>query len=432
MTDDNRQILLAYNLRSYGVSPRAWLADNPSGHELFTADYWSHVAQVAERGLFDAVFAGDSSQFLGFNRIDVDGLDRFVAWASTLSHTSRIGAIVTASTTYNDPYRLAERLLSLDHLSGGRISWNLVTTFAPDSAANFGLAQHPPREQRYQRAEEFADLVVRLWDSADDGPVVRQRSENFTVSGRLPLPRSPQRRPPIIRASSSEEGRALAGRLASGVFDSALTLAGGQQGYRKVKSDARAAGRAPEDLAYLPGLRIVLGSTEEEAKQRVDHLFGNDPLTRTEHETWFSALLGTDISDLDPGEPIPSTLLASAAASAAQERDAVRGSTLRFVAESPRARLHEQLRRTRYVSGGHATFVGGPEQLADRLEEWFRSYAADGFVIAPDLTLETLPILVDEVVPLLQRKGIYKREYRSTTLAGHFRAASGRTAEVAA
>lgn len=430
MTDDTRQIFLAYNLRSYGVSPRAWLADNPSGDELFTPEYWSRVAQVAERGLFDAVFAGDSAQFLGFNRIDVDGLDRFVAWASILPHTSRIGAIVTASTTYNDPYRLAERLLSLDHLSGGRISWNLVTTFAPDSAANFGLAQHPPREQRYRRAEEFVDLVVRLWDSVGDGPAVRHRSENFTVSGRLPLPRSPQGRPPIIRASSSAEGRALAGRFASGVFDSALTLVSGQEGYRTVKSDARAAGRPPEDLAYLPGIRVVLGSTENEARQRVDDLFSDDPLTRAEHETWFSALLGTDIAALDPAEPIPSTLLVSAVASAAETRDAVRGSTLRFLWEAGQAPLHEQLRRTRYVSGGHATFIGGPEQLADRLEHWFRSYAADGFVIAPDLSVQTLPILVDEVVPLLQRKGIYKREYRSTTLAGHFRAASGRPGEV--
>ncbi|WP_072803833.1 LLM class flavin-dependent oxidoreductase [Rhodococcoides yunnanense] len=429
---DGRKILLAYNLRSYGVSPRAWLTGNSSGHALFTADYWSDVAREAERGLFDAVFAGDSSQFLGANRIDVDGLDRFIAWASVIPNTDNIGIIVTASTTYNDPYRLAERLLSLDHLSGGRVSWNLITTFAPDSAANFGLATHPDRKQRYRRADEFADVVVRLWDSAGSGPSVEIRNTNFTVLGQLPLPRSRQGRPPIIRASSSAEGRALAGRLATGVFDSALTLAGGQEGYRRVKSDAVYAGRSPAELAYLPGIRIVLGSTESEARGRVDELFLNDPLTSSEHRAWFGSLIGTDIETLDSERPIPASVLTAALTSAIDDRDAVRASTLKLLGEQATLPVHEQLRLTRYVSGGHSTFVGAPDQLADRLEIWFRGRAADGFVIAPDLTVDTLPILVDEVVPLLQRRGLYKHEYASSTLAGHFRDASGLGIEVPA
>ncbi|MFI0419746.1 NtaA/DmoA family FMN-dependent monooxygenase [Spongiactinospora sp. 9N601] len=432
MTDDGRRLFLAYNLRSYGVSPRAWLSPGLTGREIFTAEYWSRTARLAERGLFDAVFSGDSAQFLGFNRIDLDGLDRFVQWASVVPDTERIGVIVTASTTYNDPYRLAERLLSLDHLSAGRVSWNLVTTFAEDAAANFGLARHPERGLRYRRAEDFAEVVVRLWDSAGDGPEVAHHSGHFTVSGRLPLPRSPQGRPPIIRASSSSEGRGLAGRLASAVFDSALTIEEAQARYRMVKSDARDAGRRPADLAYLPGVRIVLGSTSAEARARVDELFTEDPITRTQHEVWFGGLIGVPVADLDQERPISPAVLEAAIAAAEAGRDHLRASTLAVLAETPRLPLSEHLRRTRYLSGGHGTFVGAPEQLADRMEHWFRSYAADGFVIAPDLVTETLPILVDEVVPLLQERGIYKREYASSTLAGHLRAASGQVGEVAA
>ncbi|SEG90375.1 FMN-dependent oxidoreductase, nitrilotriacetate monooxygenase family [Thermomonospora echinospora] len=432
MTEDGRRLFLAYNVRSYGVSPRAWLSPQLTGREIFTADYWSRITRLAEKGLFDAVFAGDSSQFLGFNRIDIDGVDRFVAWASVVPHTERIGVIVTASTTYNDPYRLAERLLSLDLLSDGRVSWNLVTTFAEDAAANFGLARHPERGLRYRRAEEFAEVVVGLWDSAGDGPAVAHRGENFTVSGRLPLPRSPQGRPPIIRASSSDEGRRLAGRLAAAVFDSALTVTEAQERYRKVKSDARDAGRDPADLAYLPGLRIVLASTTAEAKARVDELFTQDPITRSEHESWFGGLIGANVADLDPDKPIPATVLEAATAAATADRDHLRASTLRVLADGPQIPLSEHLLRTRYLSGGHGTFVGAPEHLADRMEHWFRSYAADGFVIAPDLVTETLPILVEEVVPLLQRRGIYKHEYAASTLAGHFRAAAGRLSEVSA
>ncbi|MFC5749290.1 NtaA/DmoA family FMN-dependent monooxygenase [Actinomadura rugatobispora] len=432
MTEDGRRLFLAYNVRSYGVSPRAWLSQGSTGLEIFTADYWARITKLAERGLFDAVFAGDSAQFLGFNRVDIDGVDRFVAWASVVPHTERIGVIVTASTTYNDPYRLAERLLSLDVLSGGRVSWNLVTTFAEDAAANFGLAGHPERGLRYRRAEDFAEVVVGLWDSAGDGPEVAHASENFTVSGRLPLPRSPQGRPPIIRASSSDEGRRLAGRLASAVFDSALTIAEARTRYQKVKSDALAAGRRPSDLAYLPGLRIVLGSTNAEAKARVDELFTEDAITRSEHENWLGGLIGATVPDLDPDKPIPPSVLESAFAAAAADRDHLRTSTLQVLAAEPGIPLSEHLLRTRYLSGGHGMYVGAPEPLAERMEDWFRSHAADGFVIAPDLVTETLPILVEELVPLLQQRGIYKREYASSTLAGHFQAAGGQVSEVPA
>ncbi|TCK22154.1 alkanesulfonate monooxygenase SsuD/methylene tetrahydromethanopterin reductase-like flavin-dependent oxidoreductase (luciferase family) [Pseudonocardia endophytica] len=417
-------IFLAYNLRTYGNLPEAWLSPRLHRFSLFDPAYWAEFAQLAEKGLFDAVFTGDGSQITDPTTAVADGLDRFTAWTAAIEATEHLGFILTASTTYNDPFRLAERLLSLDVLTGGRLAWNLVTSHSGEAAANFGLPAHPERDTRYARAGEFVDIVTALWASAAGGPPVDHDSKQFVVHGRLSVPPSRQGRPPIIRASTSEAGRDLAGEYANGVFAADLTRSGAIANRAAMRSDARRFGRPEEDLSYLSGLRLVLGSTQAEAEAKVGDIYGS-PGRTADQVAWLGKLIDFDVSTLDPHRPLPPELLAETRLAElpapATGSLGFRASVLGFLRENADLPLDQLLVRSRFVGAGHATFVGTPEQLAERLEDRYRAGAADGFVFAPDLTLDTLEVLVDELVPALQRKGIYKREYTSDTFAGHLR-----------
>ncbi|GAA1852330.1 hypothetical protein GCM10009836_35500 [Pseudonocardia ailaonensis] len=412
-------IFLAYNLRTYGNLPSAWLSPRLTRFALYDPAYWAEFAQLAEAGLLDAVFTGDASQITDPTSSVADGLDRFTAWTAAIEATEHLGFLLTASTTYNDPFRLAERLLSLDVLVGGRLGWNVVTSHSGAAAANFGLPSHPPRDTRYARAEEFVGIVTDLWS----GAVVDHESEQFVVHGRLAVPPSRQGRPPIVRASTSDAGRSLAGRYANGVFAADLTRSGAVAHRAAFRGDARSFGRPPEHLNYLSGLRLVLGSTQAEAEAKIADVYGQSPDHTAEQVAWLSGLIDFDVSTLDPQEPLPLELLAEHRLAELPATETVslgfRASVHGFLRENAGLPLAQLLVRSRFVGSGHSTFVGTPEQLADRLEDWYKAGAADGFVLAPDLTLETLQVLVDELVPALQRKGIYKREYTSDTFAGH-------------
>lgn len=416
-------LFLAFNLRTYGNLPDAWLSDKLDRFSLLDASYWAKVAKLAEQGLFDAIFTGDGQAITNPTQQIADGLDRFVGWSAVLDSTTHLGVIVTGSTTYNDPYRLAERLLSLDHLSGGRIAWNVVTSHSPAAAANFGLEGSPDRDARYRRAGEFVRLVTELWRTAAEGGVVDHDGEHFSVHGGLRVPPSKQGRPPIIRASTSDAGRDLAGEFANGVFAADLTLEGAQENYRAIKSDARRFGREPDQLNYLSGLRLVIGSTEEEAQRKVDAIYEHGPERVADQVAWLSRLIGHDATSLDLDEPIPAELLAPERIAALpkdpDQSVGFRDSVLRLLRADPGLPLREHLVRTRFVGAGHSTFVGTPEQLAERLEHWYRAGAADGFVLAPDQTIETLPQLVEGLIPALQARGLFRREYASDTFRGH-------------
>lgn len=412
-------IFLAYNLRTYGNLPDAWLSPRLKRFSLYDPAYWAEFAQLAETGLLDAVFTGDAAQITDPTTAVADGLDRFTAWTAAIEATEHVGFMLTASTTYNDPFRLAERLLSLDVLSGGRLAWNVVTSHSGAAAANFGLPAHPPRETRYARGEEFVGLVTELWA----GATVEYESEHFVVHGRLAVPPSRQGRPPIVRASTSDAGRSLAGRYANGVFAADLTRAGAVEHRTVFRDDARRFGRPAEHLNYLSGLRLVLGSTQAEAEAKVSDIYGQSSDQTAEQVAWLGRLIDTDVSTLDPQQPLPAELLSARRLAELPASETVslgfRASVHGFLRENAGLPLAQLLVRSRFVGSGHSTFVGTPEQLADRLQDWYEAGAADGFVLAPDLTLETLQVLVDELVPVLQRKGIYKREYVTDTFAGH-------------
>ncbi|OLM31241.1 Nitrilotriacetate monooxygenase component A [Pseudonocardia sp. Ae717_Ps2] len=416
---DRDGIFLAYNLRTYGNLPDAWLSPRLRRFSLYDPAYWAEFAQLAEAGLLDAVFTGDGSQITDPTTAVADGLDRFTAWTAAIEATEHVGFLLTASTTYNDPFRLAERLLSLDVLSGGRLAWNVVTSHSGAAAANFGLPAHPPRDTRYARAEEFVGIVTDLWS----GVTVDHVSDQFTVRGRLAVPPSRQGRPPIVRASTSDAGRSLAGRFANGVFAADLTRAGAVEHRAAFRGDAVGFGRPADHLNYLSGLRLVLGSTQAEAEAKVADVYSQSERQTGEQVAWLSSLIAFDVSTLDPQEPLPVELLSAQRLAELPASETVslgfRASVHGFLREHAGLPLAQLLVRSRFVGAGHSTFVGTPEQLADRLEDWYEAGAADGFVLAPDLTLETLQVLVDELVPALQRKGLYKREYTSDTFAGH-------------
>jgi FMN-dependent oxidoreductase (nitrilotriacetate monooxygenase family) len=422
-------VILGVNALVLGYLPAAWLWDpRLTARSPVDAGYWRHVGAVAERGTLDALFLADGPG-LGDPSYDANAarLEPTVNWAALAAATERVGLIATASTTFNDPFELAERLLSLDYASGGRAGWNIVTTRHGQAAGNFGLAGLPERGDRYERAAEFTDLVLALWESAATGREVDHRGSHFTLRGRLRVPPSPQGHPVLIQAGGSAAGRRLAGTRAEGVFSAELTKAGAIEHYREVKGYAAAAGRSPAEVKILPGVLLSLGSTEEEARRRSDQLHELGPAAYSVQ--WLSGSLGIDASALSLDEPFPEDVLRQALDPAfAGGSIGFRQSIVGQIRQT-RPTVREYLRQTRYTGSGHHGFTGTPEQFADHVEDWYRSGAIDGFNLQPDVLADGLEVIADEVVPLLRRRGLFRHEYETTTLRGHFAAASGRKAE---
>jgi N-acetyl-S-(2-succino)cysteine monooxygenase len=343
--------------------------------------------------------------------------------------TERIGLIATASTTYNEPYELARRFASLDHISHGRVGWNIVTTASADAARNFGLEDHALHHVRYQRADEFLDVVTKLWDSWEDDAAlgdkdaglfadaarihrIDHRGSFFTVAGPLDVPRSPQGWPLLVQAGSSDDGRAFAGRHAEAVFTAQRTLAEGQSFYADVKRQAALSGRSPGEILILPGIVPVIGSTEAEARAR-EQLF-DDQIIPAYRLRQLSKLFGVDLTSVDLDAPLPEV----------PAQDEIEGSKSRsaLVAElARRERLTVRELLARLGGGrGHRSFTGTPEQLADDLEQWFTGGAADGFnVMAPALPGD-LETFIEHVIPILRDRGLFRTAYEGVTLRGHY------------
>ncbi len=418
-------VILGVNVLVLGYLPSAWQWD-PRLHARspLDAQYWKQIGAISERGTLDALFLADGPA-LGNPSYDANStrLEPTVNWSHVAAVTQHIGLISTLSTTFNDPFELAERLLSADYASGGRVGWNIVTTRADQAARNFGLPELPERDDRYERAAEFVDLALALWESAATGRDVSHHGRFFDVAGRLRVPPSKQGRPVLLQAGGSAKGRWLAGTRADGVFSAELTKAGAVEHYNEVKQHAVAAGRDPDSVKILPGVLLSLGSTEEEARRRSDELHDLGPASYSAQ--WLSGHLGIDASKLDQDEKFPEEVL-EAALDPAYSPGSIgfRQSIVRQIrATSPTVR--EYLRQTRYTGSGHHGFAGTPEQFADHIEDWYRSGAIDGFNLQPDVLIDGLEVIADEVVPLLRRRGLFRNEYETSTLRGHFQGASG-------
>ncbi|SDI23628.1 LLM class flavin-dependent oxidoreductase [Pseudomonas panipatensis] len=421
------QIKLGAFLMGSGHHLAAWR--HPRAHAAaLDFQHYLRLARTAERGKFDSIFFADNLALLGSpelasRTIGGEVLDPLVLLSGLATATERIGLISTVSTSYNDPYLLARRFASLDHLSGGRAGWNLVTSATDQEAHNFGRERHFDHAERYAHAEEFIDVAQGLWDSFEDDAFLRDKASGryfdprklhtldhqgtyYRVRGPLNLPRSPQGRPVLVQAGSSEPGRELAARTAEVVFTAQQTLAEARAFYGDLKARLARYGRHAEQLKIMPGISPVLGRTQSEAEDLYAEL-----QNLVEPSLGLGLLSGMaggiDLSAYPLDGPLP----------ALPESNAMKSRQALFIELARRENLTIRQLYLKIVGArGHCTLVGTPLQVADHLEEWFREGAADGFNIMPPLLPEGLDAFVDQVVPELQRRGLFRREYEGRTL----------------
>jgi FMN-dependent oxidoreductase (nitrilotriacetate monooxygenase family) len=418
-------------LHDTGHHEASWRLPGADTRADVDVGYHERLTRTAEAAKFDSVFLADSPQLWSHPARRPSGkLEPITLLTALARATERIGLIATASTSYNDPYNLARRFATLDHISGGRAGWNIVTTAGDDAARNFGLDHQPGHAERYQRAAEFLEVSCKLWDSWEDDAVVADPGRGvhaeesrvhtidhegrfFNVRGPLNLPRSPQGHPVLVQAGSSEDGKDFAARYAEAVFTAQQTLADGQAFYADLKRRAALAGRDADGVKILPGLVPVLGSTEAEALAMEEEL---DRLILAEHaRDRLAGQLRLDPSRLALDAELPDDLPAE---------DEIEGAKSRFtliVELARRERLTVRQLIGRLGGGrGHRTFTGTPEQVADTIQYWGEHGAADGFNVMPAVLPSGLELFAEHVVPLLQRRGLFRTEYQGTTLREHY------------
>ncbi|MER6318383.1 LLM class flavin-dependent oxidoreductase [Streptomyces sp. NPDC001581] len=430
-TPERKHLHLNAFLMSVGHHEASWrLPESPADGGTGLAHY-QNLARIAERGLLDSVFLADSPVLYNDpGRRPSSKLEPTVLLTALAAATSRIGLIATASTSYNEPFNLARRFASLDHVSNGRAGWNIVTTAGAEAARNFGLDDTPLHHDRYRRAAEFLDVATKLWDSwADDAVVadkeagvhtladrvrpIDHRGEFFRVDGPLNVERSPQGHPLLVQAGSSEDGKDFAARYAEAVFTAQQTLDEGIAFYKDVKRRALAVGRDPDGIKILPGIVPVIGETEAEARELDAEL---DRLIVPAYAKRQLALrLGIDPEALDLDAELPEDI---------PTEDEIEGAKSRYTLVVELAR-RERLTVRRLIGRlgggrGHRTFAGTAEQVADTIEHWYDSGAADGFNIMPAVLPSGLERFVDQVVPILRERGLFRTEYTGTTLREHY------------
>jgi alkanesulfonate monooxygenase len=416
---------------------------NPTGHHVASwrhpdaqADaginfkHYAELAQTAERARFDMLFLADN---LCVRRAHIEALTRSAQYIANMEPitllsalsavTSRIGLVATASTSYNEPFHVARKFASLDHISGGRAGWNLVTSGMQEEAHNFGRDEHYEHDERYARAREFAQVVKALWDSWDDDAFIRDkerglffraeglhplnhRGKYFSVRGPLNVPRSPQGHPIIVQAGTSEAGKQVSAEFAEVIFSAPLTLDAAKATYADLKGRMHRFGRNPDHMKILPGLSTVVGRTEAEAVERHEHMNSLiHPIVA--REILSTVLGGVDLTPYSLDDPLPDIPRSNASQS-----------TFQYVTEMAR-RENLTIRQIAVrVAGarGKSVVRGSPQQIADVMEEWFVNEACDGFNIMPPYLPGALNDFVELVIPELQRRRLFRTEYEGSTL----------------
>jgi FMN-dependent oxidoreductase (nitrilotriacetate monooxygenase family) len=416
-----------------GHHEAAWRHPSASPLALTDIRYYTDLARQAEAGCFDSVFLADTLA-VGEDVASAPRtwLEPITVLAALAGVTSRIGLIATCSTTYTEPFNLARQFASLDHMSGGRVGWNIVTTWLVAAAANFGGQGAPTHADRYERAEEYMRVVKGLWDSWSDDAVLDDRAtghyardgsiravdlrgSHYQVAGPLNVPRGPQGRPVFVQAGSSDTGRRFAARHAEAVFTAQMEKATAKDFYADLKRLAVEEGRDPGQMLILPGLSPVIGSTETEAHRIARELNDlSDP--EVGRKRLSGRFGGYDFSHLPLDKPLaPEDFPDPASVQAARSRTEVIIGLVRREKPTLRQLLG-------YMAGarGHYVTAGAPEQIADLIEDWFHDGAADGFNVMPPVLPVMLEVFVAEVVPLLRRRGLFRSDYAGRTLRDHY------------
>ncbi|AOZ88314.1 nitrilotriacetate monooxygenase [Bacillus xiamenensis] len=426
MSQPKRKLKLGVFIAGTGHHVASWRHPKAVPDAAMNLDYFKQLAKKAEEGKLDLLFLADSLSINHTSHPNV--LTRFeplTLLSSIAESTSTIGLAATASTTYSEPFHIARQFASLDHLSSGRAAWNVVTSSIEETAKNFSGEEHLAHHKRYERAEEFVDVVKGLWDSWEEGALVRNqetgeffdpsklhelhhKGEFFSVRGPLNVSRTPQGQPVIIQAGSSEDGQKLAAKTAELIFTAQNDLAKAKEFYQSLKGKVEAAGRAREDVSIMPGIFPIIADTEEEAKAKYEEL-----QELIVPEIGLSILQnylgGIDLTQYPLDGPLPE--IDPSMSNAVKSRfDLVMN-----MARKDNLTIR-QLYQSVAGSRGHHIFIGTPEQLADVMETWLTEEAADGFNVMPPLLPEGLDVFVDRVVPILQERGLFKTEYTGQTL----------------
>lgn len=425
MSSFGRQIHLSVLINATGNHIGGWRRPD--------ADIGAHdfgvlhrIVEVAERGKFDMIFLADlPASAVNAAARDVVHLEVMSVLAALAVTTKNIGLAATVSTTYSEPFNVARMFGTIDHMSGGRAGWNVVTSSDPIIAHNFGLDAHPSKDIRYDRAAEFVEVVKGLWDSWEDGALRQDKASGiyidtakrhelnhkgkfFSVKGPLNVARPPQGYPVIVQAGSSPVGIAFAAKAAEVIFVVQDTIEGAKAFADKVRTEAEKAGRDPSSLIFLPGLSPIVADSEEEAKQILADLGNNvDPAAALQR---LSVRMGMPLSGLPLDGPVPEVV----------EDSNTRGYARILSAAAKRHGFNlGQLRDYAALASGHAVMMGPAAKIADEIETWFEAGAADGFNLMPAWFPGSFTRFVDEVVPILQKRKLFRQEYTGRTLREH-------------
>ena len=425
-----RQLKLGAFMRPVSLHTGAWRYPGAWPDANFNLGHLKTMIRRLEAAKFDAFFMADHLAVLNMppaalkRSHTVTSFEPFTLLSALSAVTERIGLVATASTTFDAPYHIARRFSSLDHISGGRAGWNIVTTSNPDAALNFGHDEQMDHDERYRRAREFFDVVTGLWDSFADDAFIRDiesgiyvdpermhvlghKGEFLSVRGPLNIARPPQGWPVIVQAGASEPGRQLAAETAEVIFGAAPRIDDGRSFYADVKARMPALGRHPDQLKILPGAFVVVADSMDEAQEiraRLDAGVHYDSGIAS-----LSIALGTDASRFDPDAPLPEI----------PETNAGKTGREKTIALARRENLTVRQLAQRLGGFSGLEMVGTPRSIADTMEEWLVGEAADGFNVMFPFLPGGLDAFADGVIPELQRRGLFRRDYAGTTLRDH-------------
>ncbi|MFF3460103.1 NtaA/DmoA family FMN-dependent monooxygenase [Streptomyces sp. NPDC002730] len=423
MTAERKQMHLAAHFP--GVNSTTVWADPRSKSQIDFSSF-EHLARTAERGLFDFFFLAEGLRLREhkgeIHDLDVVGRPESLTVLNALAAvTERLGLAATVNATFNEPYELARRLASLDHLSGGRAAWNVVTSSDAFTGENFRRGGYLDRADRYPRAAEFVSVARTLWDSWTPDGTPRpfaHSGQHFVIEGEFTVPRSPQGHPVVIQAGDSDEGREFAASTADVIFTRHGTLEAGRAFYADVKARLAAYGREPGDLKIMPGVSFVLGDTDAEAQERAAEI-RHRQVSPQNAILALELVWGRDLSSYDPEGPLPDI---DPDPDSVLVQGRVKAGDPFAIAAKWRALSEAKglsIRQTVIETTSRQSFIGTARSVAAALEEFVSKDAADGFILVPHLTPDGLDDFVGQVVPLLQERGVFRAEYTGSTLRSH-------------